>query len=93
MLILELLLFILYGIGICVFVYNFEINNKLHLARGLTIIFLSFIGLNIITNIIKSKDSICDIEKQSKFILECLNAKELQSISVCGKIAKSLYCK
>ena len=57
------------------------------------LIFLSFIGLHIITNMIKSEDSICDAEKQSKFILECLNAKELQSISVCGKIAKSLYCK
>jgi hypothetical protein len=66
------------------------------LAKGLTIFFLFFlfiIGMHIITNIIKSKDSICDVEKQSKFILECLNAKELQSISVCGKIAKSLYCK
>jgi hypothetical protein len=66
------------------------------LAKGLTIFFLFFlfiIGMHIITNIIKSKDPICDVEKQSKFILECLNAKELQSISVCGKIAKSLYCK
>jgi hypothetical protein len=66
------------------------------LANGLTIFFVFlwfFIGMHIITNIIKSKDSICDVEKQSKFILECLNAKELQSISVCGKIAKSLYCK
>ena len=66
------------------------------LAKGLTIFFLFFlffIGMHIITNIIKSKASICDVEKQSKFILECLNAKELQSISVCGKIAKSLYCK
>ena len=57
------------------------------------LIFLSFIGMHIITNIMKSKASICDVEKQSKFILECLNAKELQSISVCKKIVKSLYCK
>jgi hypothetical protein len=71
-------------------------NSLNFFTKGFSImclIFLSFIGLNIITNIIKSKDSICDAEKQSKFILECLNAKELQSISVCGKIAKSLYCK
>jgi len=70
--------------------------NLSFLAKGLTILFLFFlffIGLHIFTNIIKSKDFICDVEKQSKFILECLNAKELQSISVCGKIAKSLYCK
>ena len=49
------------------------------LAKGLTIIFLFFlffIGMHIITNIIKSKDSICDFEKQSKFILECLNSNE-----------------
>jgi len=59
----------------------------------MSLIFLFFIGLHISANIIKNKASICDVEKQSKFILECLNAKELQSISVCGKIAKSLYCK
>jgi hypothetical protein len=66
------------------------------LPKGLTILFLFFlffIGLHISANIIKSKAFICDVEKQSKFILECLNAKELQSISVCGKIAKNLYCK
>lgn len=70
--------------------------NLSFLAKGLTILFLLFFvffGLHIFTNMIKSKDSICDAEKQSKFILECLNAKELQSISLCGKIAKSLYCK
>jgi len=71
-------------------------NSLNFFAKGLSIMclfFLFFIGLHIFTNTIKSKDSICDVEKQSKFILECLNAKELQSISVCGKIAKSLYCK
>ena len=57
------------------------------------LIFLLFIGFHIITNIIKSKNSICDSEKQSKFILECLNAKELQSIGDCERIAKSFYCK
>jgi len=59
----------------------------------MSLIFLFFIGLHIITNIIKSKNSICDSEKQSKFILECLNAKELQSIGDCKRIAKSFYCK
>jgi len=59
----------------------------------MSLIFLFFIGLHIITNIIKSKNSICDSEKQSKFIFECLNAKELQSIGDCERIAKSFYCK
>jgi len=75
---------------------SWNFNSLNFFAKGFSImsfIFLFFIGLHIITNIIKSKASICDVEKQSKFILECLNAKELQSISVCGKIAKSLYCK
>jgi hypothetical protein len=69
------------------------------LGKGLTIpflFFLFFIGMFIITNIIKSKDSICNVEKQSKFILECLNTnktKEWQSIGDCERIAKSLYCK
>jgi hypothetical protein len=74
--------------------WNFNPLN--FFAKGFSImclIFLYFVGMHIITNIIKSKDSICDVEKQSKFILECLNPKELESISVCEQIAKSLYCK
>jgi len=70
--------------------------NLSFLVKGLTILFLFFlffIGLHIFTNTIKSKDSICDVEKQSKFILECLNAKELQSAIACERIAISLYCK
>jgi hypothetical protein len=59
----------------------------------LLLIFLFFIGLHISANIIKSKDSICNVEKQSKFILECLNAKELQSTIACERIAITLYCK
>ena len=62
----------------------------------LLLIFLFFIGLHISANIIKSKDSICDVEKQSKFILECLNTnktKEWQSIGACERIAITLYCK
>jgi hypothetical protein len=59
----------------------------------LLLIFLFFIGLHISANIIKSKDSICNVEKQSKFILECLNAKELQSAIACERIAITLYCK
>jgi hypothetical protein len=75
---------------------SWNFNSLNFFAKGFSImclIFLSFLGFHIITNIIKNKASIRDVEKQSKFILECLNAKELQSISVCGKIAKSLYCK
>jgi hypothetical protein len=85
---------------------HFKSFNKISfLVKGLTylfLFFLFFIGLHISANIIKNKDFICDAEKQSKFILECLNAKDLsdldlreqlQSITVCGKIAKSLYCK
>jgi hypothetical protein len=66
------------------------------LVKGLTILFLFIIGIYLVTNIIKSKDSICDVEKQNKFILECLNAnttKELQAFGACERIAKSLYCK
>ena len=66
------------------------------LAKGLTIFFLFFlffIGMHIITNIIKSKDSICDVEKQSKFILECLNSNEKNELQLCERIATRLYCK
>ena len=74
--------------------WNFNSLNFFAKAFSImSLIFLSFLGFHIITNIIKSKASICDVEKQSKFILECLNAKELHSVYLCGKIAKSLYCK
>ena len=60
-------------------------------------IFLSFIALHFLTNIIKSsKDSICDSEKQSKFILECLKAdttKDLRAIGACEQMSLRLYCK
>jgi len=74
--------------------WNFNFLN--FFLKGLSIMLFFFIGLNIFyfsTNIIKSKASICDVEKQSKFILECLNAKELQAFGACERIAKSLYCK
>ena len=61
------------------------------------LIFLSFVALHFFTNIIKSsKDSICDSEKQSKFILECIKAdttKTVGAISACERIAIKLYCK
>ena len=57
------------------------------------LIFLFFIGLHISANIIKSKASICDVEKQSKFILECLNSNEKNELQLCERIATRLYCK
>ena len=75
--------------------FNLSISSLEIVAKGLAIFFLFFLfisGMHL-TNIIKSKNSICDVEKQSKFILECLNAKELQSAIACERIAISLYCK
>jgi hypothetical protein len=78
---------------------SWNFNSLNFFAKGFSImclIFLSFIGLHIITNIIKSKESICDVEKQSKFILECLSAneiKELQAIGACEQMSIRLYCK
>ena len=70
------------------------------LARGMVIMFLFIIfwgALHIFTNIIKSsKDTICDSEKQSKFILECLKedkTKTVGAIRDCEEIAIKLYCK
>ena len=60
-------------------------------------IFLSFIALYFLTNIIKSsKDSICDSEKQSKFILECIKAdttKDVRAFGACEQMYIRLYCK
>ena len=70
------------------------------LARGMVIMFLFIIfwgALHIFTNIIKSsKDTICDSEKQSKFILECLKedkTKDLRAIGACEQMSLRLYCK
>ena len=77
----------------------FDFNPWYLLARGIVIMFLiaMFFGaLHIFTNVIKSKDTICDIEKQSKFILECLKAdttKDLRAIGACEQMSIRLYCK
>lgn len=67
--------------------------------KGFTIIFLIIlflIPLYIFVNIIKSKDSICDSEKQSKFILECIKAdttKDVRAFGACETLSIKLYCK
>ena len=68
--------------------------------KGITIIFLIIlflIPLYIFVNIIKSnKDSICDSEKQSKFILECIKEDKTKTVvvmRVCERISIKLYCK
>ena len=69
-------------------------------TKGITIIFLIvlfLIPLHIFVNIIKSnKDSICDSEKQSKFILDCIKedkTKTVGAIRDCKRISIGLYCK
>ena len=78
----------------------FDFDPYEFLKKGLCIfffIFLSFIALHFLTNIIKSsKDTICESEKQGKFILECLKAdttKDLRAISACEQMSLRLYCK
>jgi hypothetical protein len=69
-------------------------NYLIFFVKGFCIMFLFFFGFHIIiANIIKSKDSICDVEKQSKFILECLNSNEKKGLQFCERIATRLYCK
>ena len=70
------------------------------LARGVVIMLLIAIFFGAIygfTNIIKgSKDTICDSEKQSKFILDCIKedkTKTVGAIGNCEQIAIKLYCK
>ena len=78
----------------------FDFDPWYLLARGMVIMFLivMFCGaMFIFTKIIKSsKDSICDSEKQSKFILECIKAdttKDLRAIGACEQMSLRLYCK
>ena len=69
------------------------------MARGMVIMFLIAMfsrAIYIFTNVTKSKDSICDSEKQSKFILECIKAdttKDLRAIGACEQMSLRLYCK
>lgn len=81
-------------------------NCKL-LARGIVIIFLIVIFSGAIfflakhsQNFIKSKDKsknpICDNEKQSKFILDCIKAdttKDVRAFGACENMSIKLYCK
>lgn len=63
----------------------------------ISLIFLFLITLHIFTNIIKSsKDSICDSEKQSKFILECIKedkTNDVRAFVACEQMSIKLYCK
>ena len=69
------------------------------MARGMVIMFLiaMFSGaIYIFTNVTKNKNTICDSEKQSKFILECIKAdttKDLRAIGACEQMSLRLYCK
>ena len=58
--------------------------------------FLFFLFMTFIVKFIKHKDLICDIEKKSKFILECIKAdttKDLRAIGACEQMSLRLYCK
>ena len=73
--------------------------NKNSFCKELKIIFLFlvfFLFMTLIVKFIKHKDPICDIEKKSKFILECIKAdttKDLRAIGACEQMSLRLYCK
>ena len=77
--------------------------NKNSFCEVLKIIFLIFLFYFFMTLIVKFikhkdpiKDPICDIEKKSKFILECIKAdttKDLRAIGTCEQMSLRLYCK
>jgi len=73
--------------------------NKNLFCEVLKIIFLFFLFfffMTLIVKFIKYKDPICDSEKQSKFILECLKAdttKDVRAIGACEQMSIKLFCK
>ena len=78
----------------------FDFDPLALMARGMVTMFLiaMFSGaIYIFTNVIKSsKDSICDSEKKSKFILDCIKAdttKDVRAIGICEQMSIRLYCK
>ena len=83
---------------------NFDFDNLWELFKKgylviICIIFLiifSGIPLHFYANFIKSKNPICDVEKQSKFILDCIKedkTKTVRAIGDCERISIGLYCK
>lgn len=60
------------------------------------LIFLFFLFMTPVVKFIKYKDPICDNEKQSKFILDCIKedkTKTVGAIGDCERISIRLYCK
>lgn len=60
------------------------------------VIILFMVPLHIFINIIRYNDPICDNEKQSKFILECIKTdttKDFRAINACEQMSIRLYCK
>ena len=75
-----------------------NIINSLNM-KAFGIIFLISIFIYIFSlpiNTTKSKDPICDSEKQSKFILDCIKEDKTKTVVVirdCERISIGLYCK
>ena len=74
-------------------------NKNLFCEAALKIMFLLFLFfflMSLIVKFIKHKDPICDSEKQSKFIFDCINSdttKDFRAINACEKMSIRLYCK
>lgn len=75
-----------------------NIINLLNM-KAFGIIFLISIFIYIFSlpiNTTKNKDPICDNEKQSKFILDCIKAdttKDVRAFGTCENMSIRLYCK
>ena len=75
-----------------------NIINSLNM-EAFGIIFLISVFILIFSlpiNTTKGKDHICDSEKQSKFILECLKedkTNDVLAFGACEKMSIKLYCK
>ena len=73
---------------------NITLNMKAFGIIFLISIFIYIFSLPI--NTTKSKDPICDSEKQSKFILDCIKEDKTKTVVVirdCERISIGLYCK
>ena len=73
-------------------------NNLILFIYALPTILLLFYLFTDINFFNKKPDTtpICDSEKQSKFILECIKAdttKDLRAIGACEQMSLRLYCK
>jgi hypothetical protein len=73
-----------------------NIINSLNMKAFGLIFLISILIYSLPINTTKGKNPICDSEKQSKFILDCIKedkTKDVRAFGACENMSIKLYCK